>query len=155
MSWTDLLTTIGTSAVTSIVFAGGTNYYLQKKNRKGNAIEKYGYELIDKIEVINDERNKAIASLVLGSQFQKNDLLSLQNDFNKHFTDFKNFLVKHRHLFNKKTNELLDSYIDYLKTLNTELDSLIDGKDLLVNINNNEKNKLSETIINEIKKQFK
>jgi preprotein translocase subunit SecA len=141
------------SLLTGAIVGGAVNYYLQKKNRKGNALYEKGYELIDKIKSMNEERVRVFTIISLYNNLPKEQINKLFYDYSKKCDDFKLDVHKYSILFNKETNIKLNDFISYLEEMKTALLKLENGEDFIVNFDNNSINELCNQIIKLIKKQ--
>ncbi|BFI99907.1 hypothetical protein [Priestia megaterium] len=149
VNWESVLT----SAITAIVFTGGTSYILQKKTRKGNEITAKGFILIDEIESINQKRHKATVPLLVDG-FSTEQLEKCRIDYLKDLQKFESVVRKYSFLFDKKTNKELQDFISYLRELERELLNLIDDKVVSLNINNQKIDSLCKTIVSRIQKHM-
>ncbi|PEA80777.1 MULTISPECIES: hypothetical protein [Bacillus] len=148
------LGTIITSAITAIIFTGGTNYFLQKTNRKGNEVVAKGNILIEEIHSVNQKRIKTMVYIVAFYNIPETELYELKDDYQKEILAFELKVKQYSILFNKKTNKSLQEFIMYLKEVDDALLKYINNKPLTINVNNEEINRLYENIIKRIQKQI-
>ncbi|HDX9708497.1 hypothetical protein OOG41_18175 [Bacillus sp. AS_5] len=148
------LGTVITSAITAIIFTGGTNYFLQKTNRKGNEVVAKGNMLIGEIYSVNQKRIETMASFISFTNIPEEKLHKLSNDYQKEILAFELKVKQYSIFFNKKTNKSLQEFINYLKEVDDALLSYINNESLVINVNNQEIDKLYDSIIKRIQKQI-
>lgn len=147
--------TVITSAITAVFFTGGTNYVLQKKNRKGNEIFTKGYILIDEIYNINNKRIETAAAFVPFYNHPEGYLEKLHTDYFKELSAFELIVKKFSILFDKELNIKLQEYINYLREVEVALRGFMNDDPIIeVNFNQEYIERLIDEISNLIKKHI-
>lgn len=156
--------TILLSALTAIIFAGGTNYILQKTNRKGNLLAEKGFLIMSKIIEIENERNRTLSKTLnsgniinLGNTTNSGNGKSLNEiriSYSKIYFEFKNFIEIHSFLLNKSCNEELQIFLKYVEQPLKSLDNMLNGESATFNVSKEFGKNLSKEIIKLIQKQM-
>jgi len=144
------------SAVTSIVLTGGTNYVLQKTNRKGNLLADKGLLFINKIIEVEEERIEAMKYCTFIIGFSDEQYNEAYNKYHKGFSEFVKFVKVHSFLLSKKTNSQLNNYLEYLDQPLKGIQIMRNNEptSFIIDVNKSKAEDLSEEIIFQIKRQM-
>ena len=146
IDWNIVVQSIIVSAIIAVVFSGGTNYFLQKRNRRANILYEKGYELIDKIYSVNSKRIEASFYVTLVHNVPEEKMNQVYSDYMKDCLEF-NIEVKKRSVFlNKKINRKLEEFMSYLKEVEIAIENNLKGENYSINFNQKEEELCNQII---------
>jgi len=92
INWMTIGTTIATSAITAVIFTGGTNLLLQKTNRKGNLLTEKGTSIIKDTLDLSELRNSTTFYCSFFVGFSDGELRKAFDKYSKSCEDFKKII---------------------------------------------------------------
>jgi hypothetical protein len=156
INWSEMIITALTSAIVAIFFTGGTNFILQKTNRKGNLISEKGPLIIEQILDINEERTNLLKYCTFFTGFEKEEILIEYKNYSIKCHKFNKTIQTYDFILDKKIKIKLYDYYNYIIEVKDALWNVVDGDidSYSINVNNKKPDILVEEIIRQIKKQI-
>lgn len=146
--------TIILSAITAILFSGGTNFILQKINRKGNLLTEKGFLIISRVIEIDTARIEVLTKISFLKIQDDEKLRDLYSGYAKKYREFDKFIKVHSFLLNKDCMIEMDLFLKYLSEPLNGMVALMENKDAIIGHNNKLRSNLSNEIIKLIQKQM-
>lgn len=150
LNWESIIT----SAITSILFTGTVNYILQKNKRKGDILVDKGFILINEIFEIEEARIEALKYCTFFEGFSRDEYLRAYEEYSQHLNRFTKIIKMHDFLLDKRTKQMLNTYIEYLKQPQQAILDHMENRDFIIDVDNSNVKELSDEIIKLIKKQM-